>query len=140
MSTNTLDWVLRILVCEKEHSLASLFYFSISAGLAYLNVCSKLLFTREFANNLLEAFLAICIYIYIFLIKSWLESISSGTVLCGSVASLSQKVEQNIISSFVLGYQLHLTMLAFPQHLQDTRSWIMAEAEPFLSILDNTHL
>lgn len=61
MLTNTLDWVLRILVGKKEHSLAGLFFFSISAGLAHLNVCSKLLFTQEFANNLVGVLLAICI-------------------------------------------------------------------------------
>lgn len=63
MSTNTLDWVLRILVGKEEHSLAGLFFFNISAHLALLNVCRKLLFTQEFANNLVGAFVTICIYI-----------------------------------------------------------------------------
>lgn len=79
MSTNTLDWVLRILVGKEEHFLSGLFFFSISASLTHFNVCSKLLFTEEFENNLAGAFLTRCIYI--FLIKFWFESISSGAVL-----------------------------------------------------------
>jgi hypothetical protein len=63
----------------KEHSLAGLFFLSISANLAQISVCSKLLSTKEFANNLIVAFKTICIYI--FCIKSWPESISSGVAL-----------------------------------------------------------
>lgn len=102
----------------KEHSLASLFFFSISAGLAHLNVCSKLLFTQEFANNLVGEFLTICIYI--FHIKSWLESMSSGAVLfyrfCDWLVTES-RTKSNLF--FVAGYKFHLAMLVFQQRLQD---------------------
>lgn len=65
MTDTTLEAAISILVGIAEgNSSASLFFFSISVTLACLNVYNKLLFSQEFANNLVKRFLAICEIIY----------------------------------------------------------------------------
>lgn len=79
MTDTTLEAAISILVgIAGGNSSASLFFFSISVTLACLNVYNKLLFSQEFANNLVKRFLAICKIIYI---QSWPTSISAKAIL-----------------------------------------------------------